>query len=314
MDKLETLFDLVCLPLPTEAPRTPKKITGSLGDALGVFASLVSLYNRLMKQVATTPPLEETRPVMDAPVAKRFRDAGLPGSAPYRSPLGGGMLRLDRALADLRLQTEKQPQRDVERLGPALGHPDPRASRDLLENRQSTIGSEIEREAVGPLLPSPRAPPETVVVDFLVNFMAAIAVQIQPFGRKPVCIADAFEQNFRFGPVPGPVPDLAPGPLPTPAAGHRQQEGRNLLGAAPSDEVGAGGRPLRPVASFLARIDGGIPCCKPQVDGELFVAFEVKRSYRGLDDVRIRAQETMEHCAIIWERHSREPVSYITSV
>ncbi|KAH6641403.1 hypothetical protein F5144DRAFT_131729 [Chaetomium tenue] len=305
MDKLETLFDLICPLSPDEAPRTPKRIAGSLGDALGVFASLVSLYNRLMKQVAATPPLEETQPVMDAPLTKRFRDARLPGGGSPPSPLSD-MLNLGRAVANLSLQTGKEPQEGVKRLASTTGHPNPRASQDLLEGSQSTIGGGSEREAAGPPLPSPRAPPETVVVVYLVNFLAAIAVQIQPFGRKPVCIADAFEQNFRFGPVPGPVPGPAPDSLLTSTAAHHEQEGKNLPEGPPSEEVGAGGRPLQPVASFLARVDGGIPCCKPQVDGELFVAFEVKRSYRGQDDVEIRAQETMEHCAIIWERHSRE--------
>ncbi|KAH6630783.1 hypothetical protein B0J18DRAFT_488539 [Chaetomium sp. MPI-SDFR-AT-0129] len=101
--------------------------------------------------------------------------------------------------------------------------------------------------------------------------MAAIAIQIQPFGRKPVCVADAFEQNFRFGPVPGPVP-VPP----------HQQEGTKLPGAAPCEEVDAGGQqPSQPAASFLARVDGGIPCCKPRPGGEMCVAFEAKRSPRG---------------------------------
>lgn len=273
MGKLEALFGLICLSSPTEPPRTPERFTGSLGDTLGVFASLISLYNRLMKYVAATPTLEELRPAIDAPVAKRFRNAELPLPVPHRSPLVRGVRPLDRAFADLRLQTANQLREDDGRPGRASGHSYPRASQELLGMSLGTIiDSESETKAVGPLLPSPRAPPETVVVDFLVNFMAAIALQIQPFGCKPVCVADAFEQNFRFGPVPGPAPGLE--------------------------------------ASFLARIDGGIPCCKPQVEGELFVAFEVKRSHRGLDDVQIRAQETMEHCAIIWERHSRELVSY----
>lgn len=321
MDKLETLLELICLPSPTEAPRTPERITGSLGDALGVFASLINLYNRLMKQLAATPTLEETRPLIDAPVARKFRDAGLVGSVPRHSALGRGVRHLGRAVANLRLQN--QPREDVRRPGPASGYSNPCTLQNLLEKNESTASSECDgsnsrgarstlraedlgatsREAASPCLPSPRAPPETVVVDFLVNFMAAIAIQIQPFSRKPVCVADAFEQNFRFGPVPVPVP------VPT-----RQQEGMKLPRAAHSDEVDAEGQQSsQPAASFLARIDGGIPYCKPRADGELFVAFEAKRNPRRVDDVQIRAQETMEHCAIIWERHSREPVSHLTA-
>ncbi|KAK4171923.1 hypothetical protein QBC36DRAFT_294868 [Triangularia setosa] len=285
MDKLETLLDLIYLPSPTDAPRTPEKIAYSLGDALSIFACLVSLYNRLMKQLAATPTLEETRPLVDAPVARKFQDAGLTGSIPRRSALGRGVRNLGGAIANLRLQN--QPQEDVERPDRASGYPNPRTSQNLREKNESTTSSESDgsnnggtqtiisneglgatsRDATGPCLPSPRAPPEIVAVDFLVNFMAAIAIQIQPFGRKPVCVADAFEQNFRFGPVPGPVRIHT--------AVYRQKEGMRLPGVAPSDEVDAGGQqPLQLAASFLARIDGGIPCYRPRADGELFVAFE----------------------------------------
>ncbi len=253
MEKLDMLLELICLPSSVEAPSTPTRVAGSLGDALGVFASLVSLYNRLVKQIAATPPLEDARPVVDAPAPKRFRDAEIVGPIP----------RLGAALAGLRFQTGSQPPEHAGMPAPATSrHSNSASSQALLRD---------DMDAAGPFLPSPRAPPETVVVDFLVNFIAALAIQIQPFGRKPVSVADALEQNYRFGPAP------TPGSSPTP--------------------------------SFLARVDGGIPCCKPLVDGELFVAFEVKRSRRAPDDVQIRAQETMEHCAIIWERHSSEPVS-----
>ena len=300
MDKLETLFNLICPPSPAEPPRTPERMSGSLGDALGVFASLVSLYNRLLKQVAATSTFEQIRPLMDAPKATKVRDAGLAG--PVR--LSALVPPLDRALADLRLDNQLQEDAGGPGPGPASGHSNPPTLQNLLKknegaaNKNETLtaigtrgmGASSSRKATDLCLPPPREPPETVVVDFLVNFIAAIAIQIQPFGRRPVCVADAFEQNFRFGPVPGPVP-------------------LNLMGAVVGVE---GQQPLQPAASFLARIDGGIPRCRPQVDGGLFAAFEVKRSARELDNVQIRAQETMEHCAIIWERHYKELVSCLS--
>ncbi|KAK3364477.1 hypothetical protein B0T25DRAFT_587733 [Lasiosphaeria hispida] len=52
-------------------------------------------------------------------------------------------------------------------------------------------------------LPAPCSLTETLVIDFLVTFIAAIATQIQPPTRIPVCVANVFEQTFQFGLVSG---------------------------------------------------------------------------------------------------------------
>ena len=125
--------------------------------------------------------------------------------------------------------------------------------------------------------PSRRTPTEKVMVDFLATLMACIAGQIQPFSRTPVCFADAFELTFRFGPISG-----------------RSQDG----------EAEAGNELSKQPAFFCARIDGGIPFAWIQDEGrEFFAVFKVKESQRSEDDVEARAQHTMEHAAVIWERH-----------
>jgi hypothetical protein len=119
-----------------------------------------------------------------------------------------------------------------------------------------------------------RTPVETLVVDFLVTLTAGIATLIQPLGRRPVCVANAFERTFVFGPVSGETTFNNP-------------------------------------AGFSARIDGGIPSlARPaSSDGGLVVVFEAKRARRGPGDVTVRAQQSMEHSAVIWERHRGYKVS-----
>ena len=51
--------------------------------------------------------------------------------------------------------------------------------------------------------------------------------------------------------------------------------------------------------AFRARVDGGIP----SIEGDnLKVIFEVKRARRGEDDIKVRAQQTMEHVAFLWSQ------------
>jgi hypothetical protein len=112
-----------------------------------------------------------------------------------------------------------------------------------------------------------------VVVDFLVTFIAAIATLIQPPTRIPACVADAFEQTLQFGPVPS---------------------------------------TNKTVAAFRARTDGGIPMggSKSMLPA---IIFEAKSAKSGDNDVSVRAQQTMEHVAFIWEKveedHNKPRVS-----
>lgn len=60
-------------------------------------------------------------------------------------------------------------------------------------------------------------------------------------------------------------------------------------------------------AGFCARVDGIIPSVQP---GSYPVAvFEAKRDKRKKNDVAVRAQQNMEHVAVIWERHKGDKVN-----
>ena len=112
--------------------------------------------------------------------------------------------------------------------------------------------------------PTPRDPTETRVVDFLVDFIAGISILVQPFGKFPACVANAFERTSRFGPVPNDT---------------------------------------KKPAAFNARVDGCIPRGQLTSDNCPLVIFEAKRARRGENDITVRAQQTMEHAAFIWERY-----------
>jgi len=150
-----------------------------------------------------------------------------------------------------------------------------------------------------------RTPDETTVVGFLVQMISALALQIQPVQRLPMCVANAQEETFKFRPITSTIPQGAA------AAGKRRM--------APNLEEGGQGmaqkkgkktvsqQPVQP-AMFHARIDGGIPTCLRDGVG-LIAIFEAKRNRRDDNDVEVRVQQTMEHVALIWERHTRPDVS-----
>ena len=63
----------------------------------------------------------------------------------------------------------------------------------------AAVADTSDREAdTNPSRPTPRSPTETLVMDFLVTLLVAVAAQIQPPSKRPVCIANAFEQTFRL--------------------------------------------------------------------------------------------------------------------
>ncbi|KAK3373962.1 hypothetical protein B0T24DRAFT_281593 [Lasiosphaeria ovina] len=199
-------LDLICDKSP---PSTPIRMMGSLGDHLGSFAQLVSLYN-LLKQRVGDSLQQQQQPetplrLLDAPKAPRFR---------HISPSGGqGAEEPESPTEDLIHRRANNPRADETPTTPIYpricpSSPDGNGSGDDDDgpDEQAFVAADGARGAEGAAdiaLPPPtrRTPTETLVVDFLVTFAAAIATQVQPFGGRPVCVADAFERTFQFGPV-----------------------------------------------------------------------------------------------------------------
>ena len=122
-----------------------------------------------------------------------------------------------------------------------------------------------------------RTPTETLVVDFMVGFIAGIACLLQPLSDRSVCVANSFETTYQFGPVRSP-------------------------GQAPNDSAAS--------TQFRARIDGSIPFCRPQSHNLAeMVIFEVKRAPcdAGRPQVAVKGQQSLEHVAYVWERHKKDP-------
>ncbi|KGQ02080.1 hypothetical protein PAAG_11029 [Paracoccidioides lutzii Pb01] len=115
-------------------------------------------------------------------------------------------------------------------------------------------------------IPDPRTPTETLMVDFMATLLGGLACLLQPFAYRTVCVANAFETTYQFGPLPN-------GPI---ASNHVQ---------------------------FRARIDGSIPFSLPP-DKNLpeMVIFEAKRAHRETGQgVTVVGQQSMEHVAYIWK-------------
>ena len=272
LDKLEALMDLIC----TQArPSTPVRTIGSLADQLGPFAQLVSLHNLLVRRLPSLQQQQrkDSPRLFDAPRAPMDRRQGGDEGA-RTSPLVDLVhRRTDRAdrRADGKGDNEKKlavthPGRNLT-MTPS---PTSLVSDSTCDNGDGQGNSELliadnddDGAAVADLpLPTPRNPTETVVVDFLVTFIAAIATLIQPPTRIPVCVADAFEQTLQFGPVPG---------------------------------------TNKAAEAFRARTDGGIPLGSGKSMLPAII-FEAKSAKRGDNEVSVRAQQTMEHAAFIWEK------------
>lgn len=103
----------------------------------------------------------------------------------------------------------------------------------------------------------------------MVNLLGGTACLLQPLAYRTVCVANAYETTYQFGPV------------------------RN----AASDDI-----------QFRASIGGSIPFSLPQ-DKSLpeMVIFEAKRAHRESGQgVAVMAQQSMEHVAYIWKRHERD--------
>ncbi|OJD21191.1 hypothetical protein ACJ73_07473 [Blastomyces percursus] len=121
-------------------------------------------------------------------------------------------------------------------------------------------------------IPEPRSPTETLIVDFMVNLLGGIACLIQPLASHVVCVANAFETTYCFGPV------------------------RNTTGTN-NDDI-----------QFRARIDGSIPFSLPHNNVSEAVIFEAKRTDRpnGKGGAAVMGQQSMEHVAYIWKRHEND--------
>jgi len=296
LGKFEAVLDLLI----RDPTRTPRPRRGSLGDCLGPFAHLVSLHRRLGDLGGRSRPRARKGPVTrpeDAPWADRFADPGRHRPDDDGSPLqpfqnrsgrtGTYHLARDETEDDFSDGDDSDDDgRDGDR-GDSVGVPEPTKSRPLPP-------------------PKRRTPAETIVVNFLVNAIAAVAMQIQPVQSAPVCVADAREQTFKFGPVAPtgchPVPQAAAAPASKEGKTARDQE-QEFGRAEEKGETRASRRPAQP-AAFRARVDGGIPTCPTPADGDGLVAvFEAKRYQRDDNDVEVRAQQTMEHVAVIWEKH-----------
>ncbi|KKZ63310.1 hypothetical protein EMCG_00293 [[Emmonsia] crescens] len=199
-------------------------------------------------------PKDESNPVTYAPRKQGHYDASQPSSGPQALP--------DSPTA----RHSKRPRR---------GFSDPTDEDDLQSTNQLPPRPEIELLEIADELPDeipvPRTPTETLVVDFMVNFMGGIACLLQRLSSYTVCVANSFETTYKFGPV------------------HK-----NPVSA---DEI-----------KFRARIDGSIPFSSP-VDKNLpeMVMFEAKRAPRGPGQgVTVMGQQSMEHVAYIWKRHENQ--------
>ncbi|EQL32380.1 hypothetical protein, variant [Blastomyces dermatitidis ATCC 26199] len=256
LDKLDTLFDVIC-----SQTKTPREWLCTLADGLGPFSMLVSLKRQILDKGLHTAPREEPLPITYAPRkghynASQSSSGQIPDSPTPRHPK---RLRLG----------------DFDAIDdhPAPSEPPTPPNIELTEETLDEIPYDI---------PDPRTPTETLVVDFMVNLLGGLACLLQPLAYRTVCVANAFETTYQFGPLPN-------GPI---ASNHVQ---------------------------FRARIDGSIPFSLPP-DKNLpeMVIFEAKRAHRETGQgVTVVGQQSMEHVAYIWKRHKndqlpRNPGTYHT--
>lgn len=251
LDKLDTLFDIIC----SEA-KTPREWPCTVADGLGPFSMLITLHRQIMDKGLHAALKDESNPMTYAPRKQGHYDASQPSSGPLKisnSPTPRRTKRPHRGYSD-----------PMDMDGDDLSLPNqtpPRPGIKFLE-----ITDELPYE-----IPKPRTPTETLVVEFMVTFIGGVACLLQRLSSYTVCVANAFETMYRFGPV------------------HRDP--------AAADEI-----------QFRARIDGSIPFSSP-ADKNLpeMVMFEAKRAPRGPGHgAAVMGQQSMEHVAYISKRHEKD--------
>ncbi|PGG97182.1 hypothetical protein AJ79_09319 [Helicocarpus griseus UAMH5409] len=253
LDKLNTLFDIIC----SEA-KTPREWLCTVADGLGPFSLLITLHRQIMDNYLHAAPKEESKPVTYAPRKQGHYDASQPSSGPQAFPDSPTPRRPKRPRRGFSVPMDED---DLQ----GTNSPSSQLETELLE-----ITDELPDE-----IPEPRTPTETLVVDFMVNFIGGIACLLQRLTSYTVCVANAFETTYRFGPV--------------------------RKDPTPADEI-----------QFRARIDGSIPFSSPS-DRSLpeMVMFEAKRTPRGPGQgATVMGQQSMEHVAYVWKRHEKQtPIS-----
>ncbi|KAK3344516.1 hypothetical protein B0T25DRAFT_585277 [Lasiosphaeria hispida] len=126
----------------------------------------------------------------------------------------------------------------------------------------------------------------------------------------PMCMADAQEQTFKFSPIAPtgchPIPQAAAAPAAVALAskeGKTAQDQEDFGGSEEKGETRASRRPAQPTA-FRVRVNGGIPTCPTPMDSDRLVAiFKAKCHQCNDNNMEVQAQQTMEHVAMIWEKH-----------
>ncbi|WEW61234.1 hypothetical protein PRK78_006724 [Emydomyces testavorans] len=252
LDKLDNLFDIIC-----SETKTPREWLCTVADGLGPFSMLISLHRQIMDKALRAVPKDESNPVTYAPKKQAHYDALQPSSGHKALPDSPTPRRPKRPRREYSNSMDNY---DLQ----ATNQPLPRPEVEILE-----IADQLPDE-----IPEPRTPTETLVVDFMVNFIGGIACLLQRLSNYTVCVANAFETTYRFGPV------------------HED-------------------RPSADKIQFRARIDGSIPFSSP-ADKSLpeMVMFEAKRAPRGPGQgVTVMGQQSMEHVSYIWKRHEKDRTS-----
>ncbi|KAK2798465.1 hypothetical protein FQN50_008825 [Emmonsiellopsis sp. PD_5] len=272
LDKLDNLLEVIC-----EDPlKTPRRWNCTAADGLGPFSMLVSLKTQIESKVAITANSKED-PLTYAPRRMghyNVYDASQASLPILESPPPQPAKRQ-------RLHSPSATDTD-EQLGPEAG---------LADIPEKYFQEQIEEEApkgIPDEVPNPRTPTETLVVDFMVNFLGGIACLLQPLSPRMVCVANAFETTYLFGPVGR----------------------RNSSGSGFSDGD----------VQFRARIDGSIPFSIPPANMlPEAIIFEAKRMERtiGCVPIAVKTQQSMEHTAYIYKKHEmdhqpRAPGTYHT--
>ncbi|KAK0655265.1 hypothetical protein B0T16DRAFT_384201 [Cercophora newfieldiana] len=261
LDKFGAVFDLLIRDvfdlLIRDPTRTPKPRRGSLGDCLGPFAHLASLHRRLGDLGG------RSRPRAREGLVTRPEDAPW-GPTDLPNPAGIDLTTTEAPSSRSRAAARRT-------ILPATRRRTTFSDSDDGDGGDGNRGDLSSADVPDPTktrplpLPKRRTPAETIMVNFLVNAIAAVAMQIQPVQSAPVCVADAREQTFKFG------------------RGRRHE-----IKSKSSDEQKRRARRER-----AGDLHG---------DG-LVAVFEAKRHQHDDDDVEVRAQQTMEHVAVIWEKH-----------
>ncbi|OJD27686.1 hypothetical protein ACJ73_00914 [Blastomyces percursus] len=225
-------------------------------NGLGPLSLLVNLKRQILDKRLYTTPEDESHPLTYAPKKKGHYNASqsLTGRI-SDSPTFGRSKRI--RLEDFGTIDEDNEQQ-------AFTQPSSPPETELPEEIPDEILNEI---------PDPRTPTETLVVDFMVNLLGGISCLLQPLSYQSVCVANAFETIYQFGPVKN-------------------------VSAFPND------------IKFLARIDGSIPFSLPQNKNlPEMVIFEAKRAPRERGQgIAVKSQQSMEHVAYIWKRHEKDQV------